>query len=98
MKICVKCQIELRAHENGIVALSMATFGPYELYLADIWRCPQCGWQGIFSNADPFSARHQDADFESVLDKAERTQTVVRFWLNQNEKGGSYLGCYSCYA
>lgn len=86
MKVCVKCQIELRPHENGIVALSMASFGAYELYEADVWHCPQCGWKGILDFAAKPFAQHHEPDFEQVLANVEVARTVVRFWQNAQQK------------
>lgn len=87
MKVCTKCQIELKPYRNGVVAVAMATFGPMELYIADEWHCPSCEWKGIMGfSPNPF-ARHSDPDFASALEKLEKQGRVIyRFWLNQRER------------
>ena len=42
-RACAKCQVELHAVENGVYILEMADFGPYKLWNADKWGCPE--WQ-----------------------------------------------------
>lgn len=86
MKVCAKCQIELRPLTNGIVALSMTTTGPYEIYSADLWHCPGCGWQGVFGASPQPTARHHDVGFDKLLETAERNRTVIPYWLNRREQ------------
>lgn len=87
MKVCTKCQIELKPYLNGVVAVAMATFGPLELYSADEWYCPSCEWKGIFGFSPNPNARHSEPDFEAKLAELEKSGRVVyRFWLNQREK------------
>ena len=87
MKVCTKCQIELRSHRNGVVAVAMALFGPSEVYAADEWYCPICKWAGILGFSSEPYLRHFDPDFEEKFRKIEESnQVVLRFWLNDIEK------------
>jgi hypothetical protein len=40
--VCSKCQIELRPIKNGVVVVEYANNGPYKLWNADEWGCPEC--------------------------------------------------------
>lgn len=86
MKVCVNCQIELRPATNGVVAISMASFGECEMYEADLWMCPSCGWKGMLGFASEPFARHHDPDFAKRLADAERDRVCIRYWLNGKEK------------
>ncbi len=85
-KVCLQCQIELRPHENGVIAVSMASFGPYELYEADVWHCPQCDWKGILGFASEPFARHHDVDFEKTYNAIKASNVIIQFWLSRREK------------
>lgn len=86
-KVCVKCQIELLPHENGVVAVSMASFGPYELYEADVWCCSECSWEGILGFAVQPFAVHHSSDLVAEINRLKESGRVIHyFWLNQNEK------------
>lgn len=91
-KVCIKCQIELRPKENGVLAVSMASFGAYEVYEADIWHCPGCGWEGILGFGSDSVAQHLGYDLEAILaENAKQGRTIHRFWLNQKERNAYKL-------
>lgn len=89
-KICAKCQIELRPKTNGVYVLERATFGPYALWVADLWHCPGCGLEVILGFAPKPFAEHYQADFVEKVEAADRP--VIEFWLNQKEKGDYHHG------
>jgi len=65
--VCKKCHCELRPETNGIGLLDMAKFGAYELWDADLWKCPKCGIEIVGGFAQgPISAHYED-DFEEVI-------------------------------
>jgi len=51
--VCVKCQCELRPKTNGVGLLDMynpsdkAEPQPYQIWDADLWACPRCGYELI---------------------------------------------------
>jgi len=65
--VCRKCQCELRPEKNSVGLLDMADFGPYELFDADLWKCPKCGYEviGGFGNG-PISG-HWKPDFQAMI-------------------------------
>ncbi len=66
--VCPKCNRELHPETNGVGVLDMANSKPYEVYDADLWKCPGCGIEvvGGFGNS-PISA-HYMASFQQVID------------------------------
>jgi hypothetical protein len=82
--VCVRCQIEMRVHQNGVVAVVMADYGPMEIRRADCWRCPRCGVKALIGFAANPELSHFDPAFQSRLDSYEPDprETVVRFWQN----------------
>lgn len=66
--VCVKCHCELRPEENGVGVLDMADYGPYELYDADLWKCPKCGLEVIGGFGEyPISEHYMDS-FQKFVD------------------------------
>lgn len=75
--VCFECHKELRPEKNGVGVLDLADFGPYQLWDADLWKCPECGIQviGGFGNG-PISS-HYEEDFDRrVKDYQERALLV----------------------
>lgn len=76
--VCAKCNCELRPETNGVGVLDMAEYGPYELYDADLWKCPRCGMEVIGGFAlSPISA-HYDPDFQKMIDIYEKKGLIVK--------------------
>lgn len=42
--ICVRCQIEMKSHKNGVIVVDYAytPAKPIKLWMADEWACPKC--------------------------------------------------------
>lgn len=89
-KVCVKCQVELRPHTNGVVAISMASFGEYQLYDADTWQCPECGWCGVLDFARRPFAEHYEPKFAESLATVQRDRVCVRFWRDTVAKNAAF--------
>jgi hypothetical protein len=73
----------MQCEMNGVGALSMGVQGPYELYDADLWKCPACGREAIHG----FGAKPVASAFEP--DFAARVAAylrVVEFWMNPRER------------
>ena len=67
--VCPKCSRELHPEKNGVGVLDLNDNGkPYEVYDADLWKCPSCGMEvvGGFGNS-PIAAHYQD-NFQKMLD------------------------------
>ena len=66
--VCVKCNCELRPETNGVGVLDMNDNGAYELYDADLWKCPRCGMEVVGGfGYNPISA-HYEEDFQRMID------------------------------
>ena len=66
--VCGSCHCEMRPEKNGVGLLDMASYGPYEIYDADLWKCPKCGMTVIGGFAlGPISA-HYKADFKKIVE------------------------------
>lgn len=59
--VCRKCQREFRPQTIGVRVLDMAEFGPYKLWMADVYQCPVCGAEIVYGFADkPFAQAGDD--------------------------------------
>jgi len=69
--VCSKCNRELHPETNGVGVLDMANGRPYEIFDADLWKCPGCGIEvvGGFGQG-PISAHYKD-NFQQVIDGYE---------------------------
>ena len=76
--VCVKCSCELRPEKNGVGVLDMADIGEYELFDADLWKCPKCGIEivGGFGR-NPISA-HYMSDFKTMINSYEKRGLIIR--------------------
>jgi len=79
--VCVKCGKSMRPKENGIRAVEMADFGPYKIWMADLWKCPSCGIEIISGFGNKPEAGHFQPDFTSLLANYEQDDncTIIRF-------------------
>lgn len=82
-KVCVKCQVEMRPELNGVGALSMAGAQPYELYDADLWKCPTCGVEMILGFGKRPIAMHFETDFAASVARYEK---LIRFWSTPKDR------------
>lgn len=76
--VCVKCQVKLKPERTGVHVVE--TFGrgsnePYKLWAADLWKCPDCGFEVVAGFGGNNYAEHFEADFSKLLEKAE-----PKFW------------------
>ena len=76
--VCVKCNCELHPEKNGIGVLDMTEFGPYELYAADMWKCPKCRIEvaGGFAY-NPMSTHHKP-NFQSMIEAYEKEGLLIK--------------------
>ena len=66
--VCPKCHCELRPETNGVGILDMADWGPYELYDADLWKCPSCGVEVVGGFGLNPIAQHYESAFQTLTD------------------------------
>ena len=83
--VCPECQCELRPETNGVGVLDMFSPGstvdakpePYELFDADLWKCPKCGKQVVGGFAtNPISA-HYESDFRRMISHYKSNSTLI---------------------
>lgn len=76
--VCGQCHCELRPETNGIGLLDMAEFGPYEVYDADLWKCPKCGMTVIGGfGYGPISV-HYNEDFKHIIAGYESRGLLIK--------------------
>lgn len=75
--VCVACRLEMRPEKNGIAVLDTAAFGPYQLWDADLWKCPECSMEIILGfGSRPYSA-HYEEGFNAVLQRVRASGSIV---------------------
>ena len=69
--VCVTCNREMFPEKNGVRAVLHASFGPYEVYVADLWECLKCGVQVLVGFGRGPLAQHFEPEFAKVSAGAE---------------------------
>lgn len=87
-KVCVECQIELRCKTNGVLLVEAATWGFMTLRDADLWHCPECGFEIVLGAGEQHYAYWEgDGDLLAEIKRREaRGQRVILCWLNPRER------------
>ena len=86
-KVCVKCQVEMRVKQNGVVLVEAATWGMLTLRQADLWHCPACGFEAVLGCADRSFYQCGEGDIEVEIKRLEaRGERVIVCWLNAAER------------
>ncbi len=76
--VCVKCHCELHPEKNGVGVLDMANHGPYELYDADLWKCPKCGLEVVGGFGDgPISGHYDVVGFQRMIDSYKSRRLLI---------------------
>lgn len=84
--VCVKCQCELRPKENGVGLLDMFRPSdetepqPYQIWDADLWSCPKCGYELITGFGQGPIAQHWEEGgvLERTIANYDKRHRVVR--------------------
>ena len=84
--VCAKCQVEMRPETNGIGVLDMADFGPYQLWQADLWKCPVCGNEIIVGFAKEATTEHYLDGFDHTVNLWRNAGKLRICWQNQKQK------------
>ena len=67
--VCPECKCEYRPKENGVIVIEYASFGPYKVWFADLWRCPGCDKTTVAGFPEmPLREDHYSEGFREWLD------------------------------
>ncbi len=78
MKFCGACKVEMRCDKNDVPVELVASFGSYQLWNADRWKCPQCG-QTVLLTGDlqhPVAEHFEDGYDETAGYHGQRPEFV----------------------
>jgi hypothetical protein len=75
----------MRPKKQGVSVESMATFGSYQLLMADLYACPGCDREVIAGFGQPL-AEHFEPGYEQKLAAERYLGPLHRYWLNLVEK------------
>jgi rubredoxin len=93
--VCVKCEIEFRAEENGVHVHELMSNDTaiYKIWDADLWRCPGCGIMVVAGFAqNPFAEHFETERMQAILasEKAHLTTIILdREHLKKADYAGS---------
>jgi hypothetical protein len=76
--VCVKCHCEMRPEINGVGVLDMADWGPYQLFDADQWCCPNCHVQMVGGFGSGPIAKHFEPDFQKMVADYDNRGLLIR--------------------
>lgn len=76
--VCSKCEVELLIAKSGVAVIEHASFGPYKLWMADEWRCPNCGATIIAGFGDKAASEHYQPSFVGTLASLAQHPEIVR--------------------
>lgn len=85
--VCVTCQCEFRPKQCGVGLLDMFYPAdkqkpqPYCLWEADIYWCPNCGFEVVMGFADQPYARQNEDGFLDELKHREANGKVIRSYF-----------------
>ena len=82
--VCVKCETEFRPEHNGVGLLDMFDPSdnpdpqPYQLWEADLYKCPKCGAEIVVGFAESPWVLHWQSEFQDRLTRKEAHDPVIR--------------------
>jgi hypothetical protein len=76
----------MRPEKNGVAVIEMACFGPAAIWMADLWKCPECGVEIVQGLANTRHAAHYQPDFARLLSEAVASGWSREVWINPTEK------------
>jgi hypothetical protein len=84
--ICTNCQVEMKCSKVGVGVESMASFGPYQFYSADVIECPSCGFK-LARTGNGTIAEHWQPSYPELLRRYGTAGIpVYRAWADLREK------------
>ncbi len=76
--VCPKCHRELHPETNGVGVLDVTDNGEYELWDADLWKCPVCGMEVVGGFAHKGISAHYEDDFQRMIKHYEDKGLLIR--------------------
>lgn len=76
---CVGCNLQYVTAKCGVGLQTMADFGPYQIYSADLLECPGCGHKIARPASTPI-AEHFQTTFSGLQDQYARRQMLFLSW------------------
>lgn len=67
---------EMSPKKNGVYVIEMADFGPYKVWMADLWECPRCAYQVIAGFPPVTLAEHYEDSFAKHLETAKASDHI----------------------
>lgn len=66
--VCSMCEIEFKPVKNGVEVVEFSDNGPYKLWEADEWECPDCNIRVVTGFAQQPTHRNDDpASFDAQI-------------------------------
>jgi len=85
--VCVKCQVELTPEKNGVGLLDMASFGPYKIWEADLWKCPVCNYEIVVGfGRDAIAEHYDETSFQGHIEWYQDHSLLIKSWENPKTK------------
>jgi hypothetical protein len=80
--VCVQCQRELYPEKNGFKVVEMASFGPYQVWDSDKWKCPTCGIE-VAAGFPIFPyLEHFEEGFQAELERIRDSKRLIDWCYN----------------
>ncbi len=74
--VCVKCQVELKPSQIGVVVVDMVGGKPYQIWNADVYKCPKCGVEIVQAFATAPMMNHEQG-FADYFEKVKVHRRVI---------------------
>ena len=85
--VCTDCKTELRIKTSGVVVIEHVHMGPYKIWSADEWHCPNCGATIVAGFGNLPIGEHFQPDFQERLDRiALHPEIIRRDFENQGQR------------
>ncbi len=81
--VCKQCNCEMRPETNGVGCLDMfrpsdkPTPQPYELWDANLWKCPKCGVEIVGGFGSGPIASHYEESFKRTVESYESQNLII---------------------
>jgi len=81
--VCKRCNCEFRPERNGVGVLDMYrpsdgdSLQPYELFDADLWKCPKCGVEVVGGFGISFISSHHSEGFQKHIDSYQTRGLLI---------------------
>jgi len=84
--VCVKCKVELVPEKNGVGLVDMTRSDYYQLWRADLWKCPNCGLEIVAGFGQNPISKHCESDFPELLLHFTNRGTLIKCWSTPKTK------------